>query len=522
MGAKKKPIQTALTIGVETHSLEQHLDKDVSFPSAYLRAIAAIATTDGFVSLAEYSAVNEIAKNSDESAVSSVMLLNSLIRPTPLKETLATLTKASAGIESVNRHAAFRAAHPLLQLQGYDSRKLVKQLAAALSIDVHQSELVKFPSEKEAVSLKKVVRSSMRLFKGKDLRNLADMCLSVTGDVGVSQRVIDFEDGLIDADTLRSHLNVACVEVNRQIQSFRDQLQVAEFAATATTAYLQTAQQLKKQVSQRMVVMEARLTFERDSFAEDMDYMIHDAGNAFQVEVTDRLKTDKWKQARVWKSIGGTSFAKELELRIHRVVSRREEILRLIKDDLRLFQEEMRITRISILRQQHHTRFASLMPTLRVGTRVVNTVDTAASVTLGTGAVAIAGAGAAVYFLGIAAVLPIVAPAAPFIAVPMLIAGVFKWFSDSDSRKDGEISHMRVTFEKTFRDQLMEAQASFNAQLDAVALDFQRSAVQMIQPIMIEAEAADRLAGLQVMMAKRLIDQSSQTVARVIEAIPTR
>ena len=51
-------------------------------------------------------------------------------------------------------------------------------------------------------------------------------------------------------------------------------------------------------------------------------------------------------------------------------------------------------------------------------------------------------------------------------------------------------------------------------------MDFQKSAVQMIQPIMLEAEAADRLAGLQVKMAKRLIDQSSKKVAMVIQAIP--
>ena len=75
-------------------------------------------------------------------------------------------------------------------------------------------------------------------------------------------------------------------------------------------------------------------------------------------------------------------------------------------------------------------------------------------------------------------------------------------------------------FENVLRQQLLLAQTSFNAQLEAVALDFQKSAVRMIQPIMLEAEAADRLAGLQVRMAKRLIDQSSKKVATVIQAIP--
>lgn len=519
---KSKSNMATLTIGIEPHSLEHHLAKDDSFPSAYLRVIGSIASSDGLVSLAEYSVVTEIVNSGDESAIASVALLNALERPSPLKDSLMELKKASDGISPGVRKVTFDAARPLLQLQGYNARDLAKKLAAALAYELGPLELNDFPCEEDKPLLKKVVRSSMRLIKGKDLRYLADMCLSVTGDAKVSQCVVDYEDGLIGLDQLRAHLNTACVEVNKQIQSFKDQLQVAEFAAKATTAYLQTAQALKHQVAQRMAVVDARLSFERDTFEEDMDYIIHDAGNAFEVEVTERLKTDQWKLARVWESIGRTTFAKELDSRIKRVVTRREEMLRLIKEDLRLFQEEMRITRISLLRQQHHTRFRNLMPTLRVGTRVVHTVDSAASVTLGAGGVAIAGVGAATYFLGAAVVLPAIVPALPFIAVPMVLAAVFKWFSDSEGRKDGEIGHKREAFEKALREQLLQAKSSFNLQLEALALDFQKSAVQMIQPIMLEAEAADRLAGLQVKMAKRLIDQSSMKVAMVIQAIPAK
>ncbi len=518
--ASRKSNMTTLTIGVEPHSLEHHLAKDESFPSAYLRVIGAIASSDGLVSLAEYSVVNEIANSGDESAVATITLLNALERPSPLKDALLQLKKASVSIGNDFRKVSFDAARPLLQLQGYNSHDLAIRLAAALAYDLGPSDLDDFPFEEEKPILKKMMRSSIRLVKGKELRNLADMCLSVTGDTKVSQCVVDYEDGLITLDQMRANLHAACVEVNRQIQSFKDQLEVAEFASKATTAYLQTAQALKNQVAQRMAVVEARLAFERETFEEDIDYIVHDAGNAFEVEVSERLKTDQWKLARVWESIGRSTFAKELDSRIRRSVTRREEMLRLIKEDLRLFQEEMKITRISILRQQHHTRFRHLMPTLRVGTKVVNTVDSAASVTLTAGGVAIAGTVTASYFLGAAVVLPAILPAIPFVAVPMVLAAVFKWFTDSEARKDGEIGHKREAFEKALREQLLLAQATYNLQLEAVAMDFQKSAVQMIQPIMLEAEAADRLAGLQVKMAKRLIDQSSKKVAMVIQAIP--
>ena len=81
----RKSKMTTLTIGVEALSLDHHLAKDESFPSAYLRVIGAIASSDGLVGLAEYSAVNEIANSADESAVATITLLNALERPSPLR-----------------------------------------------------------------------------------------------------------------------------------------------------------------------------------------------------------------------------------------------------------------------------------------------------------------------------------------------------------------------------------------------------------------------------------------------------
>lgn len=513
--------KSALVIDIEPRTLEQHLAEDESFSSAYLKVIGAIAASDGIVSLAEYAVVNDLVKHSDESAVASVALLKALDHPIPIKAALSILKTASKGIENVNRDAAFQAAIPLLQLQGFNGHDLAKQLAAALEYPLQKSDLLGLPSETDRKSFfAKMVNKSTQLFKGKENRDLADMCLSVTNDASICQSVVDYEKGLINGDELRLRFTTACAEASKKIEFFRDQLQIAEFASTATTAYFKTARELKHQVVQRMSVMEARINFERETFSEDIDYIVHDAGNAFEVEVTERLKTDQWKKTSVWESIGRTTFAKELENRVKRVVTRRQEMLGLIKEDLRLFQEEMRITRISILRQQHHTRFVSLMPTLRTGTKVINGLDSAASVTLAAGGVTAAGAGAVVYFLGAAAALPVILPALPFVAVPVLLAALLKWFSDPAARKDGEVRHKRDAFENKLRENLLIAQLSFNSQLDQVAIDFQKSAVQMIQPIMLEAEAADKLASLQVKMAKHLIDQSNKTIGRIMQAIP--
>ena len=509
-----------MTISVQTHTLEHHLSTDESFPSAYLRVIGAIASSEGVTSLAEYSVVNEIANNGDESAVSYITLLNALEGPNSLKDSLMQLKKVSVDISPELRKISFDAARPLLKLQGYNSRDSAKKLAAALVYDLSQLELDKFLCEENKPIWSEVKRISKRLISGNELRNLADLCLSLSRDAKVSGCVVDYEDGLITLDQLRTNLNTMCDYESQQIQSFEDQLEITEFAAKATTSYLKTAVELKHQIEQRMTVVARRITFERATFDEDMDHIIHDAGNAFSFEVTERLKTDQWKLARVWESIGRTTFAKELESRINRVVTRREQILQLITEDLRLFQEEMSVTPISILRQMHHSKLGQLIPALRFRTRMANTLNTASNLILGTGSVAVVGGGVAAYFFGVAIAMPVILPIIPFVAVPIALAGVFKWFSNSEVRKDSEIGHMREAFEKVLREQLRQAGESFNKQLDDVAMQFQKSAVQMIQPIMLEAEAADKLARVQVNMAKRLTEGSRTKLARIIQAIP--
>ncbi|MCC4118441.1 hypothetical protein LLG90_24085 [Aromatoleum toluclasticum] len=196
------------------------------------------------------------------------------------------------------------------------------------------------------------------------------------------------------------------------------------------------------------------------------------------------------------------------------------QVLRLLKEDLRLFHEDMRLTRASVLHRRHHSRLATLMPQMRLATRVLNATDTAANVTIGVGAASVAGIGAAAYLFGAAAVMPIIAPAAPFVGGALLVAGVFKWITDKDRRRDGEIRHKREAFEKAFRAQLEEAQASFDQQLRVVAQEFSETARQIVEPILLGADAAERLAGLQVKMATRVIEQSRLSLKQLVAQIP--
>jgi len=499
--------------------LDRHLAEDDSFQTAFLRCLAAIATSDGTVSLAEYGALNEIAGQIEQSAFAAHALLWFLEHPTDPPAALSILGRASAGVDRGTARAAFKAAQPLLMLQGEESRKAVQRFAKALGVKVTESDLAAFPTGAAPTLWKDVVRRSTRLMKGGTLLPVAEECLKVTREPEVTKMIGAYLDGEIAQPALYARVTGANAAIAQQLVEFERQLAASDVIEQTAQAYVATADELFQQVSQRLSTVEARLQFERANFDEDVEDAIHDAGNAIELEITDRLKTDNWKLAKVWESIGRTNFGKELERRVDRLATRRDQQLRMMKEDLRLFQADLKIVHASILDRQHHTQFARLMPRLRIGTRVANSVDDAASFTLGAGALSVAGAGTAAYVLGTAAVLPVIAPIAPFVGGTVVIAAVVKWLIDAGERKDSEIQHKRKAFEKALRKQLAIARTSYFEQLDIVGEEFRKTADAFLKPALLEAEAARRLSGLQAKIAHRVVGEARQAVARLATAI---
>ena len=217
--------------------------------------------------------------------------------------------------------------------------------------------------------------------------------------------------------------------------------------------------------------------------------------------------------SKVWEGIGRSTFGKELERRVDRIVRRRESQLGLMKEDLRMFQQDLRISQSQILIRQHHTQFAKLMPRLRIGTRVMNSLEAAADTTLAGGAIATVGTASAAYALGTAVVFPVIAPVIPYVGVAIAVAGIFKWLTDSEGRKDSEIREKREAFEKELRKQLEAARESYFSQLDNLAQEYLASANAFITPTMLEAEAANKLKGLQVKVATKVLGEARKSIA---------
>lgn len=520
MTSSKNPETGAATLGLSFISLGEHITSDKSFLSSYARALAAIATSGKAASLADFAALTEVARNSQYSALMGGLILQSLEQGVDLDRVLEDLSNSQRETEVKECEAAFQMAMPLLLLQGHHARPLAIRLADALKCRLSPDYLAAMPVEEEALGfMGSLGAKARRLVKGKSLADfLVDFGKSV-GDLELIGLAKAYQSGTVSKQALGAQFALVTERVERDIVDYRERALAAQRQESAQESaplgLLSAAHALKQQVEQRLAIIEARIRYERATFAEDIEDLAHDAGNAIENAMSERLQTDKWKDQDVWTSMAETQFGQEAARRVDRAVRRREEVLRLFKEELKLFQSDLRVAHSSIIDRAHHTELAQLMPQVRLGTRFVNAMDSAASMTLKGGTIAVAGTSAAAYLIGSAVVLPFVAPAAPFLVGALAVAGLFKWFTDGDKRKISEIKHKRRAIEDVVRARLTEAAASFNGQLEQLEWDYRQTAAALLQPILLDAEAAQQLAGMHQRIAARIVDQTEATIKKL-------
>lgn len=491
---------------LERPDVASSVDDEPGFRLDLLRWMACVASADGAINVAEYQLLCEFAQEGG-SAHEMLTVLRAVERPRSGEAALAALSAAATTLPEEVRRTVMERAMPLLRLQGEAMSGFASALAGALDVPLTPSQR----ADCEAVqarspsTLQTALLHPIRVLKGRPLRSATAEAFRLTGDGDVAALYRAYLDGAVSVDDLQARLQPVLHRLASQYTEFEGRLSGITFDQEAATREVEAAEQLFDQVGQRLAIVEARIRADKEQFEEEFDEIVHDAGNAVELEMLDRLKTDDWTLQRVWESMGRSTFAKELERRVDRIARRHERQLGLLKEDLRLFQQEYELVHSRIAQRTHHSRLSALMPRLRAGTRVLNAVETAADVTLGGGVVAGIGAGAAIYALGAAAVLPVIAPVAPFAGAAIAVAGALKWMMDSPGRKGEEVRDKRRAFENALRERLTEMRASYFSQLDQTGQEFLASARVLVRPLLLEAQAARDLAAIEARVARQVL-----------------
>lgn len=505
---------------LKLRTLDEHLCTDQSFASALARLLGALAVgDDGSMTLAQFAAVTDLSGDGKASAVFTALVLNAIESGVTVDWAVNALTRSSGTVEAAAREAAFAMMKPLLALQGRRARPLALKAARALGIRVTPEHYYGLPPEEERRLLNNLGTQARKLVKGRGLVDaVADFGRS-TGQVELLNHARGFNGGMMTQEQLRDVVQRAVDTITHGIASYQEKAGVP-FPGDAEAGGLSaTADQLRQQVLQRLALVDARIAYERRMLWQDIDDAVHDAGNAIEVAIAERLDNEGWKDEQVWSGIARDQFAREMEHRLDRVARRKQEALDLLHHDLKLFQSDMRITQAEAFKRQHHAALARLMPRLRIGTRLVNSVDTAANLTLMGSAVAAAGTSTAVYLFGVAVVIPVVAPVVPFVGGAVLLASAFKWATDTNKRKREEIRDKRRVFEDELRRRMKEAEQGFIVQLDRIGSAFYESASALLTPLMLEAEAAGRIQAVRKRIADKVISQAHGAIAQLQAAL---
>jgi hypothetical protein len=487
----------------DRQTLEQFVQSGPSVSVALVRALAAVVCADGVVSLPEISAMTEAAAQLDESNLCVYTALRSIeLRPT-VDASLRLLSAQSGGLDAAQRNRLLQLALPVIALQGGEALGHAERFAEALQADLPPSQRTTLEAQASAPLWKVFTAQSVRRVTASGEIQAARDCYHATRSPDVAKALADFLKGDVDAAALARHVSAARASFLEALEAIETAARTAYSTEGMSDALLKAARQLQTQIEQRLKLIRARTDLEKREFDESLEDLINDAGNAFEVEALGLFREADERKPGTWTQLARSSFGRELERRITRAERLYAQRLSLLQQEVSIFASDYGYAVTQLLASVHHARLAPAMPGLRMGTRVLNALEGAADLTLKGGAVAGVGTGAALYFLGAAAVLPVVAPAAPVVAGAMLVAGLVKWVMDNEARLGREIAHKRGAFEDELRQHLQAMRTSFFGQLDQTQRSFEDTATAVMTPLLLEAYAQ---AGLQQVQNRLTLD----------------
>lgn len=224
--------------------LLHHVSTDASFTTAYLKAIAAIASSDGVLNVADFNALDDVVSLLDDSALARVVLLEYIEHPPSWKAALGDLETAAAGIAPATAAAAFEGARTLLSLQGTRSRDLARSFASALGYQLRPHALEVFPADEQSL-WNKVSIGSARMLKGRKYADLADLCIRATGDQGLANAVLEFENDSRGKNALALRMRAACAHASQELSALNQR--IADLGSTndLSVAFLESANALQ-------------------------------------------------------------------------------------------------------------------------------------------------------------------------------------------------------------------------------------------------------------------------------------
>lgn len=496
--------------------LQQWREESKDIEVAYFRAIAAIAAKDGYVSLPECAAALSIAAAVAESSGSGPLAANLTIhfldsRPA-LDAALKELSRTCKGLPHDQRTGLLRLAAPVIQMQGDDSRPTALRLAKALHLSSSDAdrEFTLAPTATGGGGFGAMIRSTARAVGLVDDYRWLSPIARTYGETELF-RLIESCDaapaGL--ADGIRRVLS----KIEEDLARFRAEIASDERAVATADALTSAAGSLERIVQERLAIVAQRVAHQKTALQEDLIDLVSDVGAEMTATLHERFHTDDWRKKAAWENFAETQAAKSIELRLARLKARYESQIGLLREELTLFQRDIRISANELVARRPASDFAALVPHLSLGARFMNATDKLMNVTLAASALSAFGATGLVVANLVA--LPVVAPLAATLGGTLAIGGLYKILTSAKDRKFNTIREVRKGIEERCADMLKELPSQHAMQLDAIVASYQVAAENLLAPVLLNAQAAEEMKRIRRPLSERLIAQTEAKLDRL-------
>lgn len=492
----------------------EEVEREASgFAPTIARLMAAIATQDGYVTTQEYAclieAANRLTTFSDDPAFITALTMRSLDGPHDVEQVLTQLKDAAKGQEMEARKVALEIIVPLVRLQGDDALDLLERVAKALDVPVSGSALGVHGPIRSRTFLNRTTDSISRLVgrKTDENRYYLVTTLQAYGQVDLAKQIAARQEEGAAADEIqvmcRDFIEQITQDVNNLLQqrtAMAQRREVVELLNDATRASV-------RQVDQRLAALVKRIEWQKQTFREDVKAFVEDAANDVELVMRDRMRSDDWLDKNVWESFAKSQHGRAVQVRYGQLQRRYEQQFDLLNEELMLFREELMVTRSKFLDSVDHKQFGRLVPPPSFSARVLGSIDNFANGTLWATGLTAAGGVAAVASgtVAAAAFAPIAAPLAAVVFGPMAVAGLWKWVSDPEKRKDKEMRVKRKDIEGGLERMMAEHVATHDKMLDTIVDEFYIAASSCLTPL---AHSSQRMLDI-IIMQDRWIEKSA-------------
>lgn len=496
------------------------IEKNVDgFIPSIARLVAAIAMRDGVVTTQEYAflidAANLLENFSNEPMFITSLIMRSLKNLDETDKILLIVKNNLVGQDFESRKAVLEIIMPLIRLQGDNAQDLLERIAKAL--DIPASDVIQgVDAPIRPRSFFNRATDSIRRWRGPKMDDDRDDVLTTLqayGQVDLAKQIAALDQG-----ASRHEIQAMCRDFAEQVTQDVDKLLRQRTAMTQRREIVELLNDATKasvrQVDQRLAALVKRIDWQKKAFREDVKAFVEDAANDVELVMRDRMRSDDWLDKNVWESFAKSQHGRAVQVRYGHLQRRYEQQIDLLNEELMLFREELMVSKSNFLESIDHKQFGRLVPLPSFSVRVLGSVDNIADGTLLATGVAAAGGVVAVASgaVAAAALAPLAAPLAVVVFGPMAVAGLWKWVSDPEKRKEKEMRGKRKIIEDGLDMMMAEKVAAHDKILEDIADEFYITASTCLTPL---AHSSQRMLDI-IVMQEKLIDKSAQHARKSI------